>query len=300
VKLRTATAADAAGIYEVHVSAGGSIPWDSADECREHIQRMTRQGNPPIVADVGGEVVGAMEIWWGQDVPQLGRSLDVSMIDVRADHQRRGVGSALLRHAMCRSRQEGCDCVSVWADRNAIGFYRKHGFAERLLLRRFRLPVPSVPARRRLDLQPVELARLGAPDPAHLRTWRLVHPRQLWQDLSRQQAEPPVWQGGREPRRAIFARRIGLPGHRQAALGVYRLAYWKPDAQTAGLYLWTPAPEADVLRCCIGHAAFLGVSTLTILAYGRTAEQLAELGGIAEGQEHVLFRPNPLGEGSRQ
>jgi GNAT superfamily N-acetyltransferase len=47
---------------------------------------------------------------------------------VLSDRQRQGVGSALLRHAMARTRTKRL-LVGTWADAGwAIRFYEKHGF----------------------------------------------------------------------------------------------------------------------------------------------------------------------------
>ena len=60
INLRSAVPEDAEAVYRVHVSMGGSIPWADADESREHIEWMTGLANPPIVAELDGEVVAEM------------------------------------------------------------------------------------------------------------------------------------------------------------------------------------------------------------------------------------------------
>ena len=281
--IRYARPDDAEAVYEAHRNEPDNIPWRDADECREHIQWMAALGSPPIVAETEAGVVAEMEVWWGQDVPELGRTLDVSMIEVHRDHQRQGIGTALVARAIELSREHGCECVSVWADRRSIGFYETLGFERRLVLRHYAVGVaPDVET----PFEPVRLASLERPSGAHLQTRRLLHPKQKWHDLLWMEGEPPVWKGEAEPRPAVFAATAG------PAIAVYRLQHWLGDAETAELYLWSPSRDAGILTSAIDHARTLGITALTTYAYGQPAECLAELGAEIHDPEHVLVRPN--------
>ena len=281
--IRYATPDDAAAIFDAHSNEPDNIPWRDADECREHILWMAALGSPPIVAETEAGVVAEMEVWWGDDVPELGRTLDVSMLEVHRDHQRRGIGTALMARAVELSREHGCDCVSVWADRRAIGFYERRGFEPRLVLQRYTVGVAPAgkPA-----FMPARLASLERPSGAHLQTWRLLHPKQKWHDLLWMEAEPPIWKGDTKPKAAVFAAVCG------PAVAVYRLQHWLGDAETAELYLWSASRDTAVLTSAIDGARTLGVGALGVYAYGAVAEWMAELGAALEGEEQILARPN--------
>jgi GNAT superfamily N-acetyltransferase len=68
-----------------------------------------------------GELIGAMGIQRVGDVELIRHAY------VRPDHQRRGVGAALLHHLLDRSERPVL--VGTWAAAGwAIAFYRRHGF----------------------------------------------------------------------------------------------------------------------------------------------------------------------------
>ena len=55
-----------------------------------------------------------MKVWWGEDVPEFGSSLDISTLYVHRDFHHRGIGSELVRWAVRASRQYGCESLTVW------------------------------------------------------------------------------------------------------------------------------------------------------------------------------------------
>ena len=74
--IRYATPEDAAAIFDAHSNEPDNIPWRDAAECREHTIWMAELGSPPIVAETEAGVVAEMEVWWGEDVPELGAALE--------------------------------------------------------------------------------------------------------------------------------------------------------------------------------------------------------------------------------
>jgi ribosomal protein S18 acetylase RimI-like enzyme len=290
MKTRQAQPDDAADIYEVHASAPDSMPWENPAECRRHVEWMIAAGNPPIVAEAGGAVVAEMEFWWGQDVPELGRSLDVSMLYVHRDHQRRGAGGALIDSAVRMAREKGCDCVSVWTAQPAIGFYEKHGFRKRLLLRTFIAETARGEWQPPWAFRPARMAGLAPPDGSSLLTGRLVHPRQRWHNFCAEEADPPAWKGSGARRQAIFCHLAEPRPPAQPAIAVYRLAYWSGDAETAELYLWSPDRRRTALPAAMALAREIGIRTLRIMAYGQVAAWLAELGEQAGEECTILAR----------
>ena len=298
IKIRQAIPDDAAGIYDVHASNDESGEWRDVAECREQIEWMIGRGTPPIVAESDDKIIGEMKIWWGQDVPELGRSLDISTLYVHRNHQHRGVGSALIGHAVKGSKEKDCDCVSVWADRNATGFYQKQGFERQLLLDKFSVDTTSAEAAEAFRFQSITLNKLDLPNGGYLQTQRILHPHQRWHGLVWQETKPPPWKDNDERRPAIFPYLVTLSGgdeadkRRASAIAVYRLSYWRGDSESAELYLWSPIREQSVLLACIAHAGKMGIRMLSILAYGEIAAWLTALGSEVRGEEQVLVRQN--------
>ncbi|WP_200209209.1 GNAT family N-acetyltransferase [Micromonospora coerulea] len=88
--------------------------------------------NHLVVADVGGELVGCMQITY---IPGLGRhGAERSLIEsvrVRSDVRGRGLGREMMAWAIDQARQRGCALVQLTTDKtraDAHRFYRNLGF----------------------------------------------------------------------------------------------------------------------------------------------------------------------------
>jgi ribosomal protein S18 acetylase RimI-like enzyme len=78
-----------------------------------------------FVAEVDGEVVGTVLAGWD------GHRGWIYSLGVRPDRERRGIGSALLAHALAALRERGCPKVNlqVRGDNSAVvGFYERQGW----------------------------------------------------------------------------------------------------------------------------------------------------------------------------
>ena len=293
MRIRSARVVDAEEIYEVHDSNGESDEWVDITECREQIKRMIGLGFPPIVAEADGKIVGELKAWWGEDILALGRSLDMSTLYVHRDYQGRGIGSALVRQAVTLSRQNGCNCVTVWPDPDAVTFYEKQGFQPRFSLCSFLLDTAGQSPRSEIQSRQVDISYLDPPPGRLLRTQRILHPCQRWYDLVEQATDAPIWKNSRNRRPVIFSFLIGFSSEEVLNLAVYRLSYWEGDPAKAELYLWSDDLVPSVLGSCIILAGRLGIHELSILAYDQVAEQVATLGGeIQEARNEVFVRAN--------
>ncbi len=291
MKIRQATPDDAPAVCDVLVSVGGSIPWQTAQECRRHIEWMLALGALPVVAEERGVVIAEMELWWGPDVPELGTTMDITMLNVRADRQSRGVGGFLVEHALERARDKSCDWCCVWSDPHAIGFYRKQGFADRLQLCTFRLAPPEAAKPGDWRAEPATLRVLPEPSGRDMQTQRLLHPRLQWHVLVDGERDPPDWRGGDGGPAPPTARLVRLPGSDQPFLAVFRPAYWTGDQGRAELYVWSKDRSRHVLAAAIGEAADMGVTGLHTCAYGSVADMLVEMRADVVDVQHVLVRP---------
>jgi hypothetical protein len=187
------------------------------------------------------------------------------------------------------AREQGCNCVTVRADEHAMGFYRKQGFEEGLVLQLFEVATEPACLAAGLRFEPTTLSRLPAPRGGDLRTARQVHPEQVWQDLRAAEAHPPLWKGTSERRKVIHPYLVDVPGTEGQGLAVYRLAYWAADPGRAVLYLWSHALDCTALRSAVGHARKLGIHTLSVPGYGQVAEWLRSIGAVQKAREQVLL-----------
>jgi putative acetyltransferase len=138
IDIRSETAADASAIEAVTIAAFLHAPHTSRTE--QFIVRELRKAGQlaiSLIADDGGAVVGHVALspvsisdgtlnWYG-----------LGPISVLPEHQRRGVGSRLMREALRRLRDSGASgCVLL----GEPGYYRRFGF-----IADPRLILPGVP-----------------------------------------------------------------------------------------------------------------------------------------------------------
>jgi len=157
VKIRLATLDDAKDIVEVYCSSidkwvkkvgnkelvvsyeelsvaerfahGG--PWMSIETLAPHLNYMLINGQYPLVAEVNGKVVGELELYIGKEPSPLGKTAFIDVLEVHKDYRGRGIGKALVNKAIEIAEGSGCDTISVWPSKEAIGFYEKCGLTRR-------------------------------------------------------------------------------------------------------------------------------------------------------------------------
>jgi glucosamine-phosphate N-acetyltransferase len=82
-----------------------------------------------VAATDDGDVVGATTLLVEQKVIHRGgRVGHVEDVAVREGYQGRGVGSALVKAALEKAREEGCYKVILDSKEDTVGFYEKLGF----------------------------------------------------------------------------------------------------------------------------------------------------------------------------
>ena len=149
INVRLATLADSAAITAIHKSdverwerirADGTLvatpyeqlslyerwqhggPWLSIESCAVHLHRLLTGVGIPLVAEVDGEVLAEAEVYENFEAAPFGHHLDLAIIAVRADHQRRGLGRALVNYVIDMARLMKCERVTV-ANASAREFY---------------------------------------------------------------------------------------------------------------------------------------------------------------------------------
>ena len=68
----------------------------------------------------------------------------INRLFVHHTRQGEGIGSALLQKMLAFAQKKGLDYVYLEASRNAVSFYKKHGFIENGCIRRIKNGVPFV------------------------------------------------------------------------------------------------------------------------------------------------------------
>ena len=105
-----------------------ALPFEKSEA---FVRENLAQGNPHVVALVGGQVVGWCDICpIGRPVYAHGGVLGMGIVE---EHRGKGIGEALMRAALAQARQRGLTRVelTVRADNErAIALYRKIGFAD--------------------------------------------------------------------------------------------------------------------------------------------------------------------------
>lgn len=94
---------------------------------------MSAQGGRIIVAELDGAVIGCLQLTVIHGVAQLGLTrAQVEAVRVASTHRGRGIGRALMRHAIDLTIQEGCALMQLTtntARADARRFYERLGFA---------------------------------------------------------------------------------------------------------------------------------------------------------------------------
>lgn len=135
ISIRNAEEHDASAVHEIltspHVVEGTMrLEFMPLDTTRLRLQ--PEQDKIKLVAISGDEVIGFAELITHPDLPRHAHVGEINMIAVRADHQRNGVGQALLQALIDLSdRWLGIHRLGliVWeTNQRAISTYEQRGF----------------------------------------------------------------------------------------------------------------------------------------------------------------------------
>jgi GNAT superfamily N-acetyltransferase len=129
LSIRKATRADAGALHTLHTASVTTLCAShySGDVIGKWIEKRAPEGyyrgidrDEMFVGELGGKVVG-----FGHAIPG-----EVVGVFVHPDHAARGVGSALLSHAIQMARSNHVGPINIVATLNAQSFYEKHGFVK--------------------------------------------------------------------------------------------------------------------------------------------------------------------------
>ncbi len=228
-------------------------PWMHPDLCALHLDDLLSRGHLPLVAEVAGQVVGAVEYIVSREPPPFGPALHLSVLYVDAAWQRRGIGRLLLNAGIAHARDLGLAMLTTQPDPDVLAFYRNAGFA---------------PWRRCQEMQ----CSVGGPSPKGLTTVRAAGKLSgsLALRVGRYQCSEmgwetlwPAWQlpGWSDLRRRVWR------GTLAGAPAVLGLREQLNDATQADGYAWLPPaaplpPAVAALRALAAKAGYAAVDML--------------------------------------
>ena len=105
-----------------------SFPGGVAYDANELAYFMSRAGAETIVAEEDGQIVAFLIM----EVHRTRRTATIVTLDVRENHRRSGYGTQLLKRSEEMLGDFGVELYDLQVDvtnRNAIRFYKKHGFS---------------------------------------------------------------------------------------------------------------------------------------------------------------------------
>ncbi|MBI1211177.1 MAG: GNAT family N-acetyltransferase [Alphaproteobacteria bacterium] len=130
VEIRFAEPDDADAVATLLIELGYDV---TSPRIRQSLSAMKPNLDPVFVASNKGEIVGMVSLIvcrWIQWEKPIAR---VPAMIVHDAHQRRGVGRALVEHAVTHARQLGCGAIELTSANDrayAHAFYRDIGFAQ--------------------------------------------------------------------------------------------------------------------------------------------------------------------------
>ncbi|GAB4522305.1 MAG: GNAT family N-acetyltransferase [Parvularculaceae bacterium] len=105
------------------------LPEEYIDAFRE---MNSQGGNGILIAEIGGAVAGCLQLMMLPGLSRLGQKrAQIEGVRIDSRHRGRGLGAALLRHALKIAADNGCALAQLTTDRSrddALRFYERHGF----------------------------------------------------------------------------------------------------------------------------------------------------------------------------
>ncbi|MFA4700167.1 GNAT family N-acetyltransferase [Pyrococcus kukulkanii] len=109
-------------------------PWMSVETCSIHLNYMFLHNQPVLVAEIGNEVVGELELLIEEEMflKKLRKVCNADVLIVHRDFRRKGIGKALMQKAEEFAKAKGCDVILVSPEDRSYGFYKRLGYKKLL------------------------------------------------------------------------------------------------------------------------------------------------------------------------
>ena len=109
----------------------------TSDRIRILKQSLRKPNYHVYVAEMGGRLVGFVDLWFFSDFAHGGKMGIIQNLFVDREVRGQGVGDLLMKHIMTKATQLNLKELHVWTsfeNRAAISLYRKHHLSKRSLL----------------------------------------------------------------------------------------------------------------------------------------------------------------------
>ena len=279
--IRAATLADVPAIQRVH--AGCDDPWADPATCAIWVNHRILRGFFIDVAEANGEAVGHAE-WIVSDEPApFRRTFYLGLLEIRADHQRRGIGRAMVEHGLRRAGRAGYAAVRTVPEKTATGFYQALGFAPCFHAHSYTVDLDS-------ESLPADWRRLRS---VPRRAVGRIPMQWGWV----QGSSAHMWEICNRPVRAV-GDKVACPcAGRSDGAAYVQLHCWAPGPQALAV-AWAPRDHdtAELLTAAMALARRLPISTLNVAVLEDHARALtANCNAVLAGRHDVWSRQG-LGE----
>jgi GNAT superfamily N-acetyltransferase len=255
-------------------SYGG--PWMSVETCAIHLNNMLAWGYAPLVVEEEGTVIAETEFYIGPDVPPLGRTLDISVLYVHVEWQRRSAGSLLMEAMMDRARDAGCDQITVNTGTESQGFYRRFGLDHALDLQTVRCEIPAEASERAGE--PYAPRAFQAQPEGTLWIGRYLSPAQKWREIVDQIEQRDAIL----PRDAGRPTPVGVASPEEGWIG-FLVPSWGHPAR-AQVYCWAEHVTREMVSALLARARQAGYREAHLLCHPEVVERVSGVCGTAPAE----------------
>jgi ribosomal protein S18 acetylase RimI-like enzyme len=230
-------------------------PWMSIETCAIHLNNLLLKHQLPIVAQIGEELVGVMELFLGKEAAPLGNNMHIGLLYVKKGHTGKGVGRALVEKAFNLAAEHGCDTVTVASSQANETFYEKCGFERS----RAMIEIEVIPKESDVAIKPLR-APLNVQSFARGKSMVIGRYQSSSYHLFELQdacATPDFLSARRE---TVFAEVSGYPS-------LFAFVKYGVQPQTAEVYAWTEGTDTgDVISAALTllHRDHVGYATLLL------------------------------------
>ncbi len=242
-------------------------PWMTMETCAIHLNNLLAWGYAPLVVEHEGKVIAETEFYVGRDIPPLGTTLDISVLYVHSEHQRRGAGTMLVEEMISTAKQRCCDHITVsgLGGPGSPGFYARFGFTQLLQMQTVNCAVPKTS---NLGSGELYVPRdFEKPPNGTLWLGRFLSPCQKWREivdgLNRRDLMLPATLGG-------YCMSRGSSG--------FIVSEWH-DANAADLYLWAETLTREMVLELLVRTRDAGYQRACLLCHPVVAQAVADMCG---------------------
>ncbi len=256
-------------------------PWMSVESCAIHLTNLLAWGHVPLVVEHEGGVIAQAEFYVGRDVPPFGATLDISVLYVHSDYQRRGVGSLLMEEMIRRGRDSDCDHMTVSGGVGSPAFYSRFGFSPALDMKSLDCDVP--PLSSSCDSARYVPGDFVGPPEGTLWIGRFLSPCQKWREIvdMMKRRNPLV------PEHAEWPPVVGRHFRSEAVFG-FLVPEWS-DPSKADVYCWCERLESQVVSGLLAQAHLAGCNQVCLLCHPQVAEVVAGVCGCSTSRSWPIW-----------